>query len=56
MNLFQISNGEIVEATQEQVEQAQVNIMGFINRSGFGQRMPDGRIVWSHQGDKKAKK
>lgn len=26
-----------------------------INRSGFGQRMPDGRIVWSHNGDKKAK-
>lgn len=26
-----------------------------INRSGFGQRMPDGKIIWSYSGDKKAK-
>lgn len=26
-----------------------------INRPGFGQRMPDGRIIWSLQGEKKVK-
>ena len=56
MNTFRLSaSGEILEETKEQAEQSRASIAGLIHRSGFGQRLPDGSIVWTLEMGKKPK-
>ena len=45
--------------SREQPAERPVGMFGvppiMINRTGFGQIMPDGTVIWSYNGDKKAK-